>query len=202
MKSSTGLPLLCDKAFGKGEVLLFASTCDRDWSDFPIRPGFLVWSRSIAEYLTQSALSLQSGHRTGDVVRLPAPAGEKGVLWVKKPDTTRAAASRAGDGSGDFEWSDTAEPGIYTVLASDQQTQVGLFAVNLDSYESDLTYLSDGLEGETAEQRRTIVVADLKARLGRPRSSATSTTRPRSPTPSAGAGADSSCGTSSSSSSC
>jgi Aerotolerance regulator N-terminal/von Willebrand factor type A domain len=166
MKSSIGLPLLCDKAFGKGEVVLFASTCDRDWSDFPIRPGFLVWSRSLAEYLTQSALSLQSGNRTGDIVRLSAPADEKGVLWVKKPDGTRAAASRANDGSGAFEWADTVEPGVYTVLRSDQRTRVGLFAVNLDSYESDLVYLSDGPEEETAEQRRTAVIVELKSRLG------------------------------------
>ena len=54
MKASSGLPLLCEKEFGKGQVMLFASTCDRDWSDFPIRPGFLVWSRVVAEYLTQS----------------------------------------------------------------------------------------------------------------------------------------------------
>ncbi len=166
MKSSNGLPLLCEKSFGKGQVLLFASTCDRDWSDFPIRPGFLVWSRSLAEYLTQSALSLQTGHRTGDIVRLATPPDDKGVLMVKKPDGTRALAMRASDGSGDFEWADTVEPGVYTVLRSDQQTQIGLFAVNLDSYESDLVYLSDGPDDETPEQRRTAVMKELKTRLG------------------------------------
>ena len=166
MKSSTGLPLLCEKPFGKGQVMLFASTCDRDWSDFPIRPGFLVWSRSIAEYLTQSALSLQSGHRTGDIIRLASPPDEKGIPWVKKPDNTRAAVTRASDGSGYFEWADTVEPGIYTILRSDQQTPVGLFAVNLDSYESDLAYLSDGREDATLAQRHEAVVAELKSRLG------------------------------------
>ena len=37
-----------------------------------------------------------------------------------------------------FVFTDTAQPGIYTVLRSDQKDAVGLFAVNLDSYESDL----------------------------------------------------------------
>ena len=78
------------------------------------------------------------------------------------------AATRASDGSGDFEFSDTAEPGVYTRPALRPADQVGLFAVNLDSYESDLVYLADGPADETAAQRQTAVVAELKARLGQP----------------------------------
>ncbi len=92
MKSSSGSPLLCEKTFGKGKVLLFTSTCDRDWSDFPIRPAFLLWSRFVAEYLTQTPLSLQSGYSTGDAVRLIPPADEKGTLWVRKPDGNKVVA--------------------------------------------------------------------------------------------------------------
>src|SRR5262249_35807462 len=110
MKASSGVPLLCEKTYGKGQVLLFASTCDRDWSDFPIRPGFLLWSRFVAEYLTQTPLSVQAGYRTGDLVRL-SPQGEKGTLWVRKPDGSKVVAPRATDGSGAFEFTDTAEPG-------------------------------------------------------------------------------------------
>src|SRR5262249_51175641 len=36
MRTNNGLPLLCEKAFGKGRVALFASTCDRDWTNFPV----------------------------------------------------------------------------------------------------------------------------------------------------------------------
>src|SRR5262249_29872889 len=42
MKTSSGAPLLCEKEYGKGKVLLFASTCDRDWGDFVIKPAFLL----------------------------------------------------------------------------------------------------------------------------------------------------------------
>jgi hypothetical protein len=158
MKSSKGLPLLCEKAFGKGKVLLFTSTADRDWGDFPVRPAFPLWSRFLAEYLTQEPLSLQSGHFTGDVVRLAAPPGEKKALWVRKPDGKRVPAPRSPDEDGVFLFTDTLQPGVYTVLRSDQETKAGLFAVNLEGYESDLTYL----EGDPGE-----VVAELKARLGR-----------------------------------
>ncbi len=174
MKSSSGAPLLCEKEFGKGRVLLFTSSCSRrqdskrDWSDFPIRPAFLLWSRFMVEYLTQTPLNLQSGFNTGDAVRLSAPADEKGTLWVRKPDGSKVVASRASDGSGGFEFTDMLEPGVYTVLRSDQETRVGLFAVNLDSYESDLSYLDESLSDESANDRNARVVAELKDRLGQP----------------------------------
>jgi hypothetical protein len=174
MKSSSGAPLLCEKAFGKGKVLLFTSSCSRrqdpkrDWSDFPVRPAFLLWSHFVAEYLTQAPLNLQSGYSTGDAVRLTRPTSEKETLWVRKPDGSQVFAPRASDGSGDFKFTETLEPGVYTVLQSDQETRVGLFAVNLDSYESDLTYLDDPLGDESATQRNARVVAELKERLGQP----------------------------------
>jgi hypothetical protein len=174
MKASSGAPLLCEKAFGKGKVLLFTSSCSRrqdpkrDWSDFAIRPAFLLWSRFVAEYLTQTPLNLQSGYNTGDAIRLTAPADEKGTLWVRKPDGNKSVAPRASDGSGTYEFTDTLEPGIYTILRSDQQTRVGLFAVNLDSYESDLSYLDEPLSDESSTERNARVVAELKERLGRP----------------------------------
>ncbi len=168
MKSSSGAPLLCEKLYGKGKVLLFASTCDRDWSDFPIKPAFLLWSRFLAEYLTQTPLSLQSGHRTGESVRLVPPADEKATLWVCKPDGSKVVAPRASDGSAAFEFTDTHTPGVYTVLRSDQETRVGMFAVNLETYESDLAYLDEELPGEDGKERANAVVNELKARLGQP----------------------------------
>jgi hypothetical protein len=155
MKTSKGAPLLCEKPFGRGKVMLFTSTCNRDWTAFPREPAFPLWSRFVAEYLTQDPLNQQAGYRTGDVVSLP---GDDKGRWVQKPDGKRVAATR-GDDSGAFTFSDTHEPGVYTVLKADQETRVGLFAVNLESYESDLTYLGTGDND---------VVKDLQVRLGQP----------------------------------
>ena len=84
-------------------------------------------------------------------------------ILVKRPDGTTGYATMTNDPEQPLVFDDTTQAGIYTIYP-DQKNRSQLFAVNLDSYESDLTYLSDGLEGETADQRRTIVVADLKAR--------------------------------------
>jgi hypothetical protein len=168
MKSSAGSPLLCEKHFGKGRVLLFASTCSRAWTDFPIRPGFLVWTRFLADYLTQAPLSLQSGHLTGETVRIPPPPGEKGALHVLRPDGKIEPATLSRDGSGAYEYNGATEPGVYAVLKSDLETKVGLFAVNLDPYESDLTYLDDPEDGEAAAAVKARVESQLKRRLGKP----------------------------------
>jgi von Willebrand factor type A domain/Aerotolerance regulator N-terminal len=167
MTTSKGLPLLCEKAFGKGKVLLFASTCDRDWSDFPARPAFLVWSRFVADYLTQTPLNLQSGTKTGDVVRLGEPAwASQSTLYVRKPNGDTMAAIRAGDGT--FEFRDTSAPGIYAVLGADQKTQLGLFAANLDGYESELRYRDEVQPDESAADRRKRVEQEFKTDLGGP----------------------------------
>src|SRR5439155_1561974 len=50
MRASTGSPLLCEKPFGKGRVLLFTAPCDRDWSNFPVRPAFLPWAHRLVAY--------------------------------------------------------------------------------------------------------------------------------------------------------
>jgi hypothetical protein len=167
MKTQKGLPLLTEKAYGKGRVLLFTSTCDRDWTDFPIRPAFLLWSRFVAEYLTQTPLSLQTSTCTGDAVPLTVPPGKGSEgLWVRKPDGSKAPATRSEGGSG-LEFGDTLTPGIYTVLGADQETRIGLFAVNLENHESDLSYLDDGSEADP-NTRREQVEKSLRNLLGQP----------------------------------
>jgi hypothetical protein len=101
-------------------------------------------------------------------VRLSAPADVKGTLWVRKPDGTKVVAPLASDGSGAHEFTDTATPGVYAVLGADHETRVGLFAVNLDTYESDLSYLDEELPGESREERAKAVTEELKTRLGAP----------------------------------
>ncbi len=93
MKASTGAPLLCEKAVGKGRVLLFTSSCDRSWTNFPIRPAYLPWATQLAAYLTQEPLGRDTFHLAGDVIALtPAGQDSSAPLRVKKPDGQYEAA--------------------------------------------------------------------------------------------------------------
>jgi uncharacterized membrane protein len=164
-------PLLCGKAFGKGRVMLFASTCDRDWTNFPIRPVFLPWTHQLVAYLAQQPGAARPFHEAGALVRIAAPAGDPAApVLVKKPDGKVATAERGTEEDPVFLFNEAAQPGIYTVLAADQKAAASLFAVNLDPYESDLTYLDDVLadDGAAAGERTEKVEAGLKALLGRP----------------------------------
>ncbi len=173
MKASNGAPLLCEKGFGKGRVMLFTSTCDRDWTNFPIRPVFLPWTHRLVAYLGQQALGHEAPFRTGEVVTLPSSALDTGTpLLVKKPNGAVASARLISDDSPTFEFDDTSQPGIYTLLTPDQKGPAGLFAVNLDGYESDLTYLDDVVDEEvtdpTANTAEAKMLAALKNRWDRP----------------------------------
>jgi hypothetical protein len=172
MKTNTGLPLLCEKSFGKGRVLLFASTCDRDWTTFPIRPVFLPWTHLLVSYLAQHSLSHQAFYHTGEVVRLPASTVAPGApLLVKGPRGTVGTLSLSLDDPPAFVFPDTTQPGVYTLHSSEQKTPVGMFAVNLENVESDLTYLDDviaGTEEPAGAERNERIEKELQRQMNRP----------------------------------
>lgn len=49
-----GAPALVEKEIGSGRVMLFASTVDRDWSDWAIQPSFLPAMRQMTSYLART----------------------------------------------------------------------------------------------------------------------------------------------------
>ncbi len=170
MKASNGAPLLAEKEFGRGRVLVFTSTCDRDWTNFPIRPAFLPWIYRLVAYLAQEPLGLQAFHETGAVVRLPISSLKGGPLVIKKPDGTTGYGTPETTGDSPvLTFSDTTQPGVYSVLSTDLKEQAGMFAVNLESYETDLTYLDDVLaeQGDAGVPRTKRIEAGFKTLLNR-----------------------------------
>jgi uncharacterized membrane protein len=148
-------PLLCEKDYGKGRVMLFTSTCDRDWTNFPIRPVFLPWTHQLVAYLAQQPGGASAFHEAGALVRIAVPSADPAApLVVRKPDGKVATAERGTDDDPAFLFNETQQPGIYTVLNADQKTPAALFAVNLEPAESNLTYLDDvaAAEGKTVEE--------------------------------------------------
>jgi len=171
MRANTGPPLLCEKAFGKGRVLLFAAGCDRDWSDFPVRPAFLPWVHRLVGYLAQGTLGKQGFYATGDEVPLPVSAGE-GLqrLLVKEPDGTVGRPTLTNDQARPLVFDDTKQAGVYSLIAPDKPDAARLFAVNLEAAESNLLYLDDDLAARDGSGDRVAKVeAGLRALLpGRP----------------------------------
>ncbi|HVX15316.1 MAG TPA: VWA domain-containing protein [Pirellulales bacterium] len=148
MRADTGSPLLLEKPFGKGRVMLFASTCDRDWTNFPVRPAYLPWVYRLVGYLAQEPIVKQPFYRTGDEVPLTASAFEGvGQVLVRTPDNTVKHAMPSPDALAPLVFSETDAAGVYRFFAPTKEAEAARFVANLESFESDLTYLDQTLGG-------------------------------------------------------
>ena len=162
MRADSGSPLLVEKEYGQGRVMLFASTCDRDWTNFPVRPAYLPWVYRLVTYLAQQPLVQQGFYHTGDLVPLTASAEEGlGQVLVKTPDGSLQPAVPSDEPRTPLVFTDTEQVGVYRVATVGKQDAGGRFAANLESYESDLTYLDEaGLRERFGHSPTITYVAD------------------------------------------
>ena len=154
MRTNSGAPLLVERQFGKGQVMLFASTCDRDWTNFPVRPSFLPWIYRLVGYLSQEPIARQNFHNTGDLIPVAVSATE-GLpqLLVKKPDGSIGNVGSTGDPSVPMGFDDTQQTGAYTMYAPGKEAEAQVFVANLEAFESDLTFLDDVLGDSTGGEK-------------------------------------------------
>lgn len=126
---SSGLPLLVERPVGRGVVLVWLSSADRDWTDLPLRPGSAPFFRALFAYLSRAS---------GSQSRTSLAVGESRSLEVS--DGALTVVPPAGrevrfDRSGEFRSTDT--PGVYRVEAVEGgETRVrDVFVVNVDPSE-------------------------------------------------------------------
>ncbi len=137
-----GAPVFLASRQGKGRVLLYSSSVDADWSDLPIRTGFLPLVQRIAAWLTGSLDEREElKARVGEVLTLPVsaeltPALARTPSGVELPITTSVGAAQPSVGP-------LPEPGRYDVLdAAGKPLDALTFAAGLDPLASDTTRLS------------------------------------------------------------
>jgi hypothetical protein len=140
-----GAPALVEGTRGKGRVLLFTSSVDRDWTDWPIRTSFLPAMQRFAAYLTggldehRQAASVVGERRT-----IPLGDGESLAALVGPDGRERAAAELERSGlvrqAGGVVWAPP-EPGLWQVKVAgrgEERLDPRLaFAVTPDPRESD-----------------------------------------------------------------
>lgn len=171
---SSGLPMMLERPYGEGRVLLFSVSADRSSSSFPLTPFFLPLIAQIVEYGTglggvapflwgQRQLFLE-GILPEDAAttQVTAPGGQQ--LTVR---STRQ------DGQTVRYLENATEPGIYTALVNGQSMPI--FASNMRREESDLTPLPpeavvENLRPETvyiAHDRESLTQLIQEHRVGR-----------------------------------
>jgi hypothetical protein len=159
LRYESGAPALVEAAVGRGRVLLLTTTVDREWTDLPIRPGFLPLVQETARYLAgapsgEAAAAIAVGQKREIAlepddrrIEVVPPAGES--RWLTPPRGGDARTRRA------LTFAETDEPGFYRVRAARGDGTISerpdaAFVVNLDPRESDPARLPDARRPDRA----------------------------------------------------
>jgi hypothetical protein len=142
-----GAPALVEARRGRGRVLLYTSTVDRDWTDWPLQTSFLPAMQRFAGWLSgalddrRDPPTLAGSPRTlhlGPGRRLAALVGPDGKS--RAPRELGATAVAAADGGSDLTFT-PGQPGIWQARVEERgviREEGGLaFAVVVDPRESD-----------------------------------------------------------------
>jgi hypothetical protein len=139
-------PAVIEADTGKGLVVLFLSSLDRDWNDFPIQPTFLPWIQRWTQYSARGLNSIfKQNLLVGEPFRPNANSlGHKQAVRTPKGDLHRLQQGKV--------FSDTFQTGVYqlfnlptnAVPATASLTKLpkgaepaGTFTVNIDTQESE-----------------------------------------------------------------
>lgn len=142
LRYESGPPALVEKRVGKGRVLLLSTTVDREWTDLPIRAGFLPLVRESMRYLVGAPGDDEEASLLVGEARLLQFSGDDQHLEVTRPDGSVWVAHRDQAGAGgSVLYADTNLPGPYRVRAAGQDGNLAArperdFVVNLDPRES------------------------------------------------------------------
>ena len=141
-----GNPALVEAEVGKGRILLYTSTIDRDWNDLPIHPGFLPLVQQAVRHL--AGVSQRAGGDdtlVGQPLLLDVPAGTSRVE-ITSPGQHRAVieGERLADRR-QVRFAATDAPGFYRVVevargepGATELQRTTAQAVNLDPAGSEL----------------------------------------------------------------
>ena len=152
MHFTNKFPAVIESEFGEGKVVLYTSSLDRDWNNFPIHPTFLPWIQRWVKYTAQS---LENISRHDVIVGTPLVLNEmEQAPLVMAPGGKVTIARKNPQSAPVFE--DTHRPGVYklyqwagnsitnaiesTPIAPKQlpgdAKRVGSFTVNINPAES------------------------------------------------------------------
>ena len=85
LRYENGAPALVDAEVGRGRVLLLTTSVDREWTDLPIRPGFLPLVQEAARYLAARPVGRRDGDLTVGGKREMALGADDRRIEVVKP---------------------------------------------------------------------------------------------------------------------
>ena len=140
---SNGHPMLFEKRKGQGSILFFTTAVSPDWSDMWRRSVFAPLMNRCVMYLSSRSVKADHNLLIGKEIRYALQPGTLSQqIEMELPDATRERVQPTL--SGQAQWiffANTYLPGIYTLWAG--QERLGVWAVNVDARESDLSEIDN-----------------------------------------------------------
>lgn len=152
MQFDNSSPAFVERAYGQGNVLLFASTLDTEWSNLPLQGLFLPFVHESLRYLAQASTK-ERAYQVGSLVDLSAVAS--GAISVSGPDGEAVAVHRGGTSV------TPKQPGFLTVTGA-QEPQY--YAVNANPEESDLSKMAPSALQDRVTNPETAPVQSAQVR--------------------------------------
>lgn len=151
-------PLLIERKFGDGNVILLTTSVDTDWNNMPVHPFYLPLMHRLVYHLASTVRpprNVQVGETLTRLVEtrdptlkieVKTPSGRmESLSWKKTQEGLRAA-----------HFHDTGEPGLYLFTTRfDGKTKPSHYVANLQQQESDLR--------ELVPEQRTVILQRLGA---------------------------------------
>lgn len=111
-----GQPAIAERLAGRGRVLLFACTADRDWGDLPLRPAFLMLARRAVQHVAEGHRLPRTLQVNDPLVELVGIKSAGAQITVRDPRggarTVAAVPTPAGD-LARIDFTDTRFSGFY-----------------------------------------------------------------------------------------
>ena len=172
-----GAPVLVVGSVGSGQVMVWGSTCDRDWTDLAVRPVFVPFMRGVSDFLGGTHKGVSSSadageafeirapvRRVGEAIQIRGPAREeRAIQFTEKASGSETAPAeglrlgKAGSGGAVAYYRDAYRAGFYRVLTPDEKHFV---AVNAPASEAKVSPVEMSIFREKLEK---LDVRDLPA---------------------------------------
>ena len=144
LATASGDPLVVERPFGRGRVILVATSADTSWTAMPMWPSYVPIVQQLLNFAIGGRASQRSalvGQSLGGIV----PASSVGMSGTMQTSDGRREPLQLRAESDATAWSfdGTATSGIYTAQFGKSAESSELLAVNVDTVESNLEKLTE-----------------------------------------------------------
>ena len=143
----SGATAILEASLGRGRLLLYTSTLDRDWNDLPIQPGFLPLVQQAVRYLGRKPTDLRKREALVGGIRVLNVPADVERIEVTGPDGSRTTIDSEQIGEGGLAtFEETGAAGFYSVATARAGGKLEAaisedFALNIVTAASNLTRL-------------------------------------------------------------